>query len=94
MIELLHRDTDGAGCPPSDVLEAIATLSAREDQSETVSRRVESDRDAVQIMTVHASKGLEFPVVVVADLWKTKRNSRGADQFHRPKAGAPGRASA
>ena len=90
VVELLHRATDGAGCPPSDVLEAIAALSAREDQSETVSRRVESDRDAVQIMTVHASKGLEFPIVVVADLWKTKRNSRGADQFHRPKAGAPG----
>ena len=90
VVELLHRATNGAGCPPSAVLEAITGLSAREDQSETVSRRVESDRDAVQIMTVHASKGLEFPVVVVADLWKTKKSSRGADQFHRPKADAPG----
>ena len=90
VVELLHRATNGTGCPPSEVLDAIAVLSAREDQSETVSRRVESDRDAVQIMTVHASKGLEFPIVVVADLWKTQRNSRGADQFHRAKAGSPG----
>jgi exodeoxyribonuclease V beta subunit len=90
VVELLHRATNGAGCSPSDVLEAAATLAAREDQSETVSRRVESDRKAVQIMTVHASKGLEFPVVVVADLWKTKRNSNGADQFHRAKPGTAG----
>lgn len=35
------------------------------------------DQDAVRIMTVHASKGLEFPVVVLADFYglrKTKEN--------------------
>jgi exodeoxyribonuclease V beta subunit len=35
-----------------------------------VSRRVESDSSAVQIMTIHVSKGLEFPLVIVADSWK------------------------
>ncbi len=36
------------------------------------SRRLESDAAAVQVITVHTSKGLEFPVVLVpfaADLW-------------------------
>ena len=35
-------------------------------------RRLETDRDAVQIMTVHKAKGLQFPVVLLpeaADLW-------------------------
>ena len=37
---------------------------------ELVSRRVESDAAAVTILTMHAAKGLQFPCVVVADLWK------------------------
>lgn len=72
VIELLHAETHGKGCSPDAVLDAFDRLVDLEATAETVSRRVESDRDAVQIMTVHASKGLEFPVVVVADLWKVK----------------------
>jgi exodeoxyribonuclease V beta subunit len=33
------------------------------------SRRLESDADAVQVITVHTSKGLEFPVVLVPFGW-------------------------
>ena len=35
----------------------------------------ESDEDAVRIMTMHASKGLEFPVVILTGL-NTGRNAR------------------
>lgn len=83
VIELLHVATDGSGCTPSAVLESMNELGQREPTSETVSRRIESDRDAVQIMTVHAAKGLEFPVVVVADLWKMHKPSRGPSTYHR-----------
>ncbi len=43
------------------------------DPTEERSRRLESDADAVQVVTVHRSKGLEFPLVYVPfgwDLWK------------------------
>jgi exodeoxyribonuclease V beta subunit len=33
------------------------------------SRRLETDADAVQVITVHTSKGLEFPVVMVPFAW-------------------------
>ena len=33
------------------------------------SRRLESDADAVQVLTIHRSKGLEFPVVYCPYLW-------------------------
>jgi len=73
LIELLHAETKGRGCDVTEILNAFSRLSEFDDLSELVSRRVESDRDAVQIMTVHSSKGLEFPIVVVADLWKMER---------------------
>ena len=41
-------------------------------------------------MTVHAAKGLEFPVVVVADLWKMQKSSRGPDTFYREVSSSNG----
>lgn len=94
VIELLHSATLGVGCTPSEVLNSFNDFSQLEPQSEIISRRVESDKDAVQIMTVHAAKGLEFPIVVVADLWKKVRakNSKkpSPDAFYRDSPTNPG----
>ncbi|MDN5854504.1 MAG: UvrD-helicase domain-containing protein, partial [Actinomycetia bacterium] len=42
---------------------------ARSDVSEERSRRLESDANAVQVITVHRAKGLEFPIVYAPFLW-------------------------
>lgn len=34
-------------------------------------RKIETDHEAVQIMTVHRSKGLQFPVVLLPEAWDT-----------------------
>jgi ATP-dependent helicase/nuclease subunit A len=45
------------------------------------------DANAVQIMTVHASKGLEFPITVVTGLASTMKAERPKLLFHRAESG-------
>jgi exodeoxyribonuclease V beta subunit len=42
--------------------------------------RLASDEDAVKIMTVFKSKGLEFPIVFVPTLWRKKAEAKGRNE--------------
>ncbi|HET9719040.1 MAG TPA: UvrD-helicase domain-containing protein, partial [Solirubrobacteraceae bacterium] len=43
--------------------------AAGREGTEELTRRLESDAEAVQVVTIHSSKGLEFPVVFCPFLW-------------------------
>jgi exodeoxyribonuclease V beta subunit len=71
--ELLHAEATGANLGTAALTvwlrERIADARTDTDAEER-SRRLESDSEAVQILTIHRSKGLEWPVVYFPDLWE------------------------
>jgi len=77
VIELMDASGPGKGCSAERALEIFSRLANMDEKHELVARRVESDADAVKIYTIHVAKGLEFPCVIVADLWKPPDNRGG-----------------
>ena len=61
--------------------------AGQDTSDEDRSRRLESDARAVQVLTVHRSKGLEFPVVYYPALWEQGYAPEGPVAFHDPDAG-------
>lgn len=63
-------------------LEALASYSENADDEDGNLVEKSSDYDAVQVMTIHASKGLEFPVVISVAGFKGKRPTTGPVLYH------------
>ena len=70
LAELLHEAESTMSLAP----DAVCSWLRAQRESEKVSEdrfqlRLESDDDAVQIVTIHKSKGLEYPIVFCPFLW-------------------------
>ncbi len=90
LAELLHQASDGRPVGAAQLNELLVGLDrdkADEDDPEAVKRRVDSDERAVQIMTVHAAKGLEFGVVCCPSLWNSSALTVRSQLFFDPGLG-------
>ena len=75
LAELLHTAVPG-GTTPAALSDALDALDPDDEQAaEHAARRIDSDDDAVQVLTIHTSKGLEFPVTLVPYLWTGRAES-------------------
>ncbi len=73
LLSLLTED-DAVRENPAQAPRAWARLRGREaGDDDTRELRLESDEDLVRILTVHKSKGLEFPVVFVPFAWSARK---------------------
>ena len=81
--DLLEQESARRGLSPAGVADFLAERIADPDKgdSEEYQQLLETDREAVTLMTVHGSKGLEFPIVLLPGLHLGDAQKR-AELFH------------
>ncbi len=77
LVELLEGESTGGRSGVAGLVSVLDSEPRREDDTEVdgdvSARRIASEAASVQIMTVWAAKGLEFPVVCVPTMWRPPR---------------------
>jgi exodeoxyribonuclease V beta subunit len=89
--ELLHKQESSSRATMSGlVLWLVRKRSdAQKRREEEDQIRLESDDNSVRIVTIHKSKGLEYPIVFCPFAWQSSRRAKSAREpfvFHDPQA--------
>jgi ATP-dependent helicase/nuclease subunit A len=82
IVDELEREGSSSPAEVAAILADLRASGAREAEANVAG----DDEDAVSVMTVHAAKGLEWPLVVVADLGRGTRSDVDAVAW-TPEAG-------
>jgi len=75
LIECLHEAGERHAAPDT-LLRWLQSQRVSPDADDATQLRLESDQNLVQIVTIHKSKGLEYPIVFCPFLWTASRGGR------------------
>ena len=86
--EILHRNASEKRLNMPALINWLAEQRNPDAQRlEALHLRMESDDEAVKIVTIHKSKGLEYPVVFCPFSWEDSRLHGNELQYHDPRSG-------
>ncbi|HPK53923.1 MAG TPA: 3'-5' exonuclease, partial [Smithellaceae bacterium] len=72
LAEEIHQAQTEGNLSPAEVLNWLALMRQKEEiVAENEQLRLETDRECVRLVTIHKSKGLEYPVVFCPFAWET-----------------------
>ena len=80
--EVIHRAGHEGGLGIEGQVAWFSERVGRGESAEEYQIRLETDEMAVRIVTVHLSKGLEYPVVFCPFLWGGLKGEKGVVSFH------------
>jgi exodeoxyribonuclease V beta subunit len=69
LLELIQEAAADENLGPVQTLQWLQTMRAGGGSAEDFELRLESDEEAVQVVTMHGAKGLQYPVVFCPFLW-------------------------
>lgn len=81
IVQSVHQQKGGIAAQMHWFYELIYQNQGLFDQDVT-KKRLESEQEQIKILTVHKSKGLEFPIVFMPFLWSTSMTSEGEDEYY------------
>ncbi len=81
LFELLQEAENEGNWGPCQTLFWLQNSLNSDEKDEAFELRLESDDDAVQIVTVHSSKGLQYPVVFCPDSYKRSARLKHEKEF-------------
>ena len=83
LIELVQEASQEENLGPEQTLLWLDSRLAGEEGGEDVEMRLESDEEAVRIVTMHSAKGLQYPVVFCPYLWHRSNHLRSEREVIR-----------
>jgi len=81
LVELLQQAAHDLALGPAALKKWLAGQINENKNTEEAQLRLESDENLIRIITIHKSKGLEFPVVFCPFLWDTVPRLKGKKSF-------------
>jgi exodeoxyribonuclease V beta subunit len=88
LIELLYKTQTNNKLSPMDLIYWLKRgIENEEAEGDEYEQRIENDEEAIKIVTIHSSKGLQYNIVLAPFLDLTKKKDEVICSFRDPEAG-------